>query len=180
MRPTTITFTPNHKKAIEVILWFCASNKGKINQYNLLKALFFAEVEHLNRYGRPIVGDTYQAMKYGTVPSLVRDLIIQNSLLMKQYGIRKLPFHINKSNIIEGNRAPDLRFFSKSDIGCLEISFQKYGKMPFGKLCEENHKHKAWKETWEKHPNGAIPFELLISDEDLIEDLRETARDMVI
>ncbi len=174
-----ITFKPNIEKAVEVILWFCAKKKGKINRYNLLKALFYAEIEHLNKYGRPIIGDTYIAMKYGTVPSLIDNLITKNAIAFSKERIRSLPYDLNKNDIL-AKREANNKFFSKSDIKCLENAFKKYGKLPFGKLRDVNHAHKAWKTTWKEHPNEAIPFELLIDDEVLREELREVSSNMVI
>lgn len=74
-----ILFKVNANKAIEVILWFCSqSANNKVNVYNVLKTIFYAEIDHLNKYGRPIIGDNYMAMDYGTVPSLIYDLIKRN------------------------------------------------------------------------------------------------------
>ncbi len=174
-----ITFKPNINKAIEVILWFCNRNNGKINKYNLLKALFYAEVEHLNQYGRPIIGDQYIAMQYGTVPSLVRDLIEKNKFALGEECISSLPYDLEKNNI-SAKRGAENECFSKSDITCLEHAFEKYGHLPFGKLCDLNHEHDAWKKTWEEHPNEAIPFELLIEDESLKNELREISGNMII
>lgn len=180
--PNEITFTPNREKAVEVIVWFCNQKKNNhINRYNLLKALFYAEVEHLNHFGRPIIGDKYMAMKYGTVPSLVRDLIEKNRLAFGSNFIRTLSaaFDVN-GNLIEAKRFAKTKFFSKSDIQCMQRAYREYGSLPFDKLRDLNHEHVAWKTTWEACPNGAISFDLLIEDESLKAELLEDARHMVV
>jgi uncharacterized phage-associated protein len=175
-----ITFKPNVQKAVEVILWFCQQTPGGINRYNLLKALYYAEIEHLNLYGRPIIGDTYYAMKYGTVPSLTRDLIEQNPLRMACEGMTSLPFTLDGNFVIAKKRTAKEKLFSKSDLRCLEHAYRKYGTLSFKKLCDLNHEEKAWKETWEQHPNAAIPFELLIQDKAVRDDLLQHSRHLVI
>jgi hypothetical protein len=53
-------------KALEVILYVAGSVP---DMYRALKVLYFADREHLGRYGRLICGDTYVAMRLGPVPS---------------------------------------------------------------------------------------------------------------
>jgi uncharacterized phage-associated protein len=178
-----IRFKPNVAKAVEVILWFCHRKGDRINKYNLLKALYYAEKEHLNRYGRPIIGDTYYAMEYGTVPSLTRDLIEQNRLRMACEGITLLPFHLDAKDsnfVIAKRKAVREELFSKSDLRCLEEAYREYGTLSFSKLRDLNHDEKAWKETWKRHPNAAIPFELLIKNKALKDDLRQVSQHMVL
>jgi uncharacterized phage-associated protein len=175
-----IRFKPNVAKAVEVILWFCQKKPGGINRYNLLKALYYAEKDHLNLYGRPIIGDTYYAMKYGTVPSLTRDLIEQNPLRMACEGITSLPFTLRGNVVVAKKRAVKEKLFSKSDLHSLEHAYRKYGTLSFKKLCDLNHEEQAWKETWKHHPNAAIPFELLIKDKAVRADLQQQSRHLVI
>ena len=55
-----IEFNTNVNKAIEVILWLANKING-ISRHKLLKLLFYADEYHLNKYGRPIIGDKYNA-----------------------------------------------------------------------------------------------------------------------
>lgn len=175
----SISFSVNAKKTIEVILWFCSQNKTKqINIYNVLKSIFYAEVEHLNKYGRPIVGDNYIAMDYGTVPSFTYDLIKNNELALNKHGINDLPFSI-KGRYIVGTRDYDGDFFSNSDLECLTNAFDKYGKLSFDELKNVNHEHPAWKKARENSPDGPISFELLIEDKEVIEELSQVSSHLV-
>jgi len=177
----TILFKVNAEKAIEVILWFCSQNaNNKVNIYNVLKSIFYAEIDHLNRYGRPIIGDSYMAMDYGTVPSLTYDLIRKNKLALSKHQIKELPLS-SDGNYVIGSRKYNEKYFSKSDLKCLSDAYEKYGKLPFGKLQNVNHEHPAWKETRKHSPDSRIPFECLIKDnQELIEELKLTSRNLVI
>ena len=65
-----IKFKLNKRKAAEAVLWFI--EEKKINDmYTIFKMLFAAEKYHLNTYGRPITGEIYRAMEYGTVPKWI-------------------------------------------------------------------------------------------------------------
>ena len=57
---------------------------GGTNLNAILKLLFFAEVDHLNRYGRPIVGDRYYARQWGPVPETTYDLLKEEPLLIQE------------------------------------------------------------------------------------------------
>jgi len=59
-------------KAKAVILYI-AGKFGETDFHKVFKILYLAERAHLVKYGRPIVGDTYMAMKYGPVPSFIYD-----------------------------------------------------------------------------------------------------------
>ena len=54
-------------KAVEALVWII--QRGESNVYNAMKIFFAADKYHLNRYARPVTGDNYVAMQFGTVPS---------------------------------------------------------------------------------------------------------------
>src|SRR3954462_6956268 len=72
-----LKFVFSEGKALEVLAFIARENPGLSPLY-IAKILFYAEKWHLNRYGRPIIADTYIAMPKGPVPSSVRDYIEQN------------------------------------------------------------------------------------------------------
>ena len=103
-----IKFNMNTQKAIESVLWIIEN--GESNMYNIWKILFAAEKYHLNKYGRPITGDKYIAMGYGTVPSWLYD-----ATKIKQQGIgfRK------DNNTLIADRSPTMNYFSETDLEAL-------------------------------------------------------------
>ena len=75
----TIRFEMNANKVIEVLTWLANEQPG-IGAFHVSKVLYYADKEHLNLYGRPVVGDTYIRMEFGPVPSKTYDLIKKENL----------------------------------------------------------------------------------------------------
>lgn len=69
-----LKFQFSEKKAVEALTYIASKWPG-ITAFYASKVLFFAEKLHLNRYCRPIIGDTFIAMPYGPVPSTIYDFI---------------------------------------------------------------------------------------------------------
>src|SRR5258705_2140806 len=69
------TFKFDREKAISAIKVVLKNVDGKCDFHRLFKILYFAEQKHLSKYGRPIFGDTYIAMKDGPVPSDIYDIL---------------------------------------------------------------------------------------------------------
>ena len=63
--PMAIKFAFSDSKALEALA-FIASMRPGFTPLFVSKVLFFAEKWHINRYGRPIIADTYIAMVLGT------------------------------------------------------------------------------------------------------------------
>jgi uncharacterized phage-associated protein len=57
---------------------------------HILKVLFFAGNKHLNEYGPPVLGDTYEAYPYGRVARTVYSLIKQDDSLESSSSRSKL------------------------------------------------------------------------------------------
>src|SRR5947209_299446 len=72
-----LRFGFNERKAIETLAYI-AKRWPDITPFFASKVLFFAEKQHLNAYGRPIVADTFIAMPWGPVPSTVYDFVKGN------------------------------------------------------------------------------------------------------
>lgn len=179
-----ISYRINYKKAIEVIVWIAASKPG-IDIYHIAKVLFYAEKAHVNKYARPIIGDRYICMDYGPVPSAVKNLInkdswldpghlsdISNSIIVHDYP------HKN----IEAKREPDLKYFSGTDLECLEESLKEYGDKSFDELKNLTHNEFCWIES---EPNEAIDYSLMVDSdnpdkEEILEEMSETAAYLVM
>lgn len=166
-----IKFNFNRLKANEVILFLSNKDKG-ISKMRLLKFLFFADLYHLQKFGRPIVGDRYVAMVRGPVLSEVYNMIKRSG---KDYDVEK--------NTIFPKRQADLNEFSKSDIEALEYAFNQYSQYETEKLSELTHKEKCWLNAVDREPkskNAEILWEDMINDPEILEELKENSRIMVI
>ena len=72
---------------------------------------------------------------------------------------------------------------SESDIEALELGYKKYAGLSFNGVKDMNHKELAWQNAWKRKGSLKrvdIPFEDLVEDDLLREDLKETARITVI
>lgn len=181
-----INFNKNFPKLLEVIVWL-ADKKPKIGMFHVAKILFYADKEHLNKYGRPITSDHYMKMKFGPVPSAIKDIvdrteflegyidanIINQSLLIEQNGNYKA---------ITAKRLPNMDYFSESEIECLMNSLSRNADIDFKKLSDLTHEEKAWLEA---DDNRGMDFELMIDDDnphknEIIQDLIENSNNMYI
>lgn len=175
-----ITYRIHYEKAIEILVWL-ANRIPKIDIYHIAKIIYYAEKEHLNKYAKPIIGDTYIRMSYGQVPSGVRDLITRNSWLdphYLDYLTQSLVINKDPYENLTALREPRLEYFSKTDVECLEWSLGKYGEMPFPELKKESHKERTWLET---EPDQPIDYRLMVDENnpnknEIIEEIIATSQ----
>lgn len=175
-----IHFEINEDKAVETLTWL-ANNQPGIDAFHVSKVLYYAEKEHLNRYGRPILGDAYIRMQYGPVPSYVYRIIRREAhptVLQKAseaVEIRGEWSHLHPL------RRPNMDFFSRTDIECLQKALKKYGTRDFGTLSRISHKEAAWQNAPE---NGQMDYEDMIEpnerQEEIIEHLKEHSRQIAL
>ncbi|UPG72896.1 Panacea domain-containing protein [Roseomonas gilardii subsp. gilardii] len=147
MTETPIRFRPNLRKALEVVLW-CASKRGSADFHTVLKVLFGAEIQHLNAWGRPIVGDTFHAMQFGPVAVGTYELMKREPLALEALGDPDPPFKV-KGYTVTPLRAPDLEAFSQSELDALEAGWVEFGHLPFMSRTEVSHQHPAWQRAWD-------------------------------
>lgn len=132
-------FSLDQDKAIEVMVYF-AKNAPIPDIYHLAKVSYFADLLHLERYGRPICGDEYVKMDNGPVPSAIYSLF--KSVRDFNHRILLKAFEVEENNLI-AKRDADLDYFSPSDIECLDESIALHGEKSFGQLKDESH-DEAW------------------------------------
>ena len=139
-----------------------------------MKILFAAEKYHLNQYGRPITGDRYIAMPFGTVPSWIYD-----ATKLKSQG---LGFYKYENSLV-AERVPVDNYFSESDKEALEFGYTEYAGKSFIEVKEKNHKEPAWIKAYEIYNNGGtadIPFEDIIEEDWLRNELEHLAPSIVL
>lgn len=145
------------EKAIEVLLYIAARVP---NIYNALKVLYFADKEHLSRYGRLICGDSYVAMTKGPVPSGAYDLVKAargDGCYFADLAVGDA-FQIRDRYFIAPRRQADLDRLSESERECLDEAIEQYGRMRFGQLMAISHREEAFKSADE---NDFIPLEAI-------------------
>ena len=158
-RNKPINFPYNSEKATQAVLWFLQAGKGLMDKLQLVKLFFYADREHLARYGRPIIGGTYYAMPNGPVCSELLDDINKSSDGSSTF--------ILKGHELTANGMPDKDWLSESDLDILDEIYRQYGHIDRFKLRDMTHELKAYKKHWPPK-NGARE---LIPYEDIFEDL---------
>lgn len=173
-----IQFTVNGKKAIEATLYVLTKRKKNgENVYNVLKALFEADKHHLNLHGRPVTGDTYIKMEYGTVPSAIKNIIDKDFITLAGLNIDEPPFKKGENHLVVPEREPDLDYLSESDIESLDVGIKKYLHLSFAQVRELNHQEKSWVES---EMNSSIDFSLMIENEEIRKLLEESPLKIVV
>lgn len=157
-------FAVNTEKAVEALA-FVAKERPNLSQKYFAKIFFFAEKWHLNEYGRPIVADTYIAMKQGPVPSAVRDIILE------RWKWTDKPDNFDDSIEIVDDRglykviAKDTAQFDRlsgTDKAMLMKAMLYCVDMTADELSTISHQDRAWYETERDKPIEATK---LIDDE---------------
>ena len=181
-----IKFDLNPNKVIETLVYL-SSKKPNIDHYHMVKIIFYADKMHLNKYGRPILGDNYIKMHAGPVPSYVLDIINLNDMVVESEVLDKTINSLGiiqdyKRKLISPKRSADLLEFSDSDIECLDAAFEVYEKKTGEELYTESHKERAWIEA---DLNSRMNYELMVDvnnpmASDIIEDLTQSSNYMVI
>lgn len=147
--------------------------------HSLAKALYVADLLHLDRYGRTIADERYNAMDYGPVP-----FTIYNSLCAMRgddrFPIMNEPLYAKLEALVairgrmhlELKGEPDLEDLSESDLACLAEAAQVVDANDFKANTNLTH-DKAWGAARARRANGPIDLEDMIDqleDADLIRE----------
>ena len=158
-----LRFQFNERKAIEA-LTLIAWEWPNVTAFYASKIFFFAEKLHLNRYARPIVGDTFTAMTNGPVPSTIYDFIKGRFDQAEDPDaiVAAIDIQHDKYRSLKAKRQPNFDVLSKSDVECLNeaISFCKAHK---GSLSDLTHHERSWAEA---PSNGSMDYEHMFDDSD--------------
>lgn len=173
-----LRFPFDEKKAVEALTYIASKWPG-VTPFFASKVIFFAEKYHLNRYGRPIVADTFIAMDNGPVPSSIYDFI-QGKL-----GLAGDPEAITAALSIAhdgyprvtARRAADYDVLSPSDVECLDDSIAFCRHKSFGVLSGLTHQEPAW---FNAPNNGAMDYAAMIDEDNpqrdaILEEAKEFA-----
>lgn len=136
------------RRALQSIL-YVANKLERRDFHKIFKVLYFADMEHLNKYGRPITGDTYIAMEYGPVPSAIYDMfkaVRGDGYQWEDINTLKKDIRVRDRYYVEPLHDADTRMLSASDIEILDWALSKYGKLSWDEIIQKSHAY-AWKNT---------------------------------
>ena len=152
-------FKLNPDKSINSMLFIINSLGGETDFHTLFKILYFADRKHLARYGNPISGDVYIAMKNGTVPSNIYDMLKYLKGESSSFCEIKNPDELDryfsvKDYSVSSLLEPDTDMLAETDIECLTESLSENKDLNYFKLEAKSHD-----DAWDKADmNGVISF----------------------
>ena len=147
------------EKVANAIKFFKENGTKHLGKTKLMKLLFFADKEHLLRYGIPIFDDKYFKLPHGPVPILTLNIIdslneIENFDLIEYIDILKKHISITKENYngysfnnFEIKKPFDIEIFSKSELEVLELITNKYKDFTAIQISQLSHLLPEYKNT---------------------------------
>lgn len=144
------------KRILESVLFLIEEAEAigaPLTQYQIVKALFLADVDHLQNYGRPITFDNYAALEFGPVPETAYDLLKPSSSPpADHFGPWPLwdrePAGGKAFKYVRPKRAANRRVLSRSDQSALLEAMETARSLPFGRIVDITHKHPAYAHAW--------------------------------
>lgn len=151
---------------------YLLSKVGPCDRLKLCKLIYLVDRYHFVRYGRPIVGGDYYALRAGPVPSVALDVLedlaemsVSPQVPLEYFDmlnlyievIFKTPFPEYKSRNMNNTD-----YLSESDQEALDAIIEKYGKKSGMDLVRITHQHAAWKQS---EKPGEIDYRLFFIDE---------------
>ena len=168
----TITRQPTDlQKAVEVLLYVTARMPV---MYRALKAIYFADKQHLLKYGGLMYGEAYIAMEHGPVPSTAYDIVkvaLPPCTCDDMTRARALFQHADRQLVPA--REANLDYLSESDMECLDEAIAQIAALPNAELQRISHEDPAYKAT---DDNDAMTLEGIaesLGDPDLLAHLRD-------
>lgn len=146
-----IQFTYEKDRAYNATLWLLHQHGGMLNRLKLIKLVFLADLEHLAKYGRPIVGGRYVAMKHGPVASeLLSDI---------QRRTPGLPFSPVNLNVV-ANQPVNEEYLAESDIEVLRDVNTEFGDYDRFALRNRTHRYNSWSKNFlGENTSYPLPYE---------------------
>ena len=148
------------EKVANAIIFFVEKNIEHFGKTKLMKLMYFADKEHLEKFGRVMFYDDYRKLPRGPVATLTYNIISSTDANdgddFKSYIDNFSDFvEIQKKDINQKNSATrfnpknsfDNTFFSKSEIEILESITKKYKTYTKEQISEESHSLKEYINT---------------------------------
>jgi hypothetical protein len=164
-------------KALEAILYI-ARRVPAPTFHKISKILYFADLDHLQSYGRFILGDRYIAMEFGPVPSETNNIMRAARGEQQHDGKREAiqsALEVPGQYTIRALRGERQSVFSRSDIECIDRAIEAHSHKSFGQLTDESH-DAAWHATAEGQEMDLNVIVGMLPDAELIREHLEIGR----
>lgn len=140
--------TPDQIKKIKaVILYIMQSFKEGVDYIKLFKILYFAQRDHLAKYGKVIVDDSFRALKHGPVPAYTYKglQIAEGKSLNGDFDNFLKGFEVVEKKVY-ATLIPDMDYISGAEKRSLDASIAKYKDIDPYDLSDLSH-DSAWREA---------------------------------
>lgn len=134
-------------KGTQVLNYFAIAEGGSINKMKSMKLTWLADRYHLRKYGRSITDDRYIAMKFGPVPSSIKDIAQKSPFCSEEISEYADKFiKPSSGNLSFTSLAPiDEDVFSDTDLEALKFAYDHFGKFDQFVLADISHAYPEWK-----------------------------------
>lgn len=133
-----------------VVLYIMQSFPYGVDYIKLFKIIYFAQQDHLVRYGKVIVDDSFRALKHGPVPTYTYKAlqVAEGKNLDGDFKDFLKGMEVIGKKVFT-SLAPDMDYISGSNKRSLDASVAKYGDADPYDLSDLSHDD-AWKEAWSR------------------------------
>lgn len=141
-----VTFKPDDQKLKELILYVCFKSEydEAFGAVKLNKILFYSDFLAYARFGSPITGQEYQALKQGPAPRRLlpaRQELIQEGRL----ALQKADYFGLKQDKPLALDAPDLNLFTAQQIALVDSVIERLEGMNASDVSSMSHEFVGWR-----------------------------------
>lgn len=129
---------------INSILYILNRLGGKSDFLKVFKILYFAEMEHLRKYGRMFSENNYKSLPNGPVPDYAYSAMKclrgdSDSSMFSDKDLFAKSFRVHDNHFITSLLPEDLEELSISEIKCLDFSIEENKHLSFNDLSDKSH-----------------------------------------
>jgi uncharacterized phage-associated protein len=143
--------SPNQIEKIKaVILYIMQSFADGVDYIKLFKILYFAQRDHLAKYGKVIVDDSFHALKHGPVPAYTYKglQIAEGKPLEGDFNDFLKDFEVREKKVYAKSK-PNMDYISGADKRSLDASIEKYKDIDPYDLSDLSH-DSAWRKAMQR------------------------------
>lgn len=144
------------EKATQALLYI-VSRYGHAGKHKVFKSMYFAEQQHMARYGAPLLGDRFIAMNYGPVPTRVYDFVQTIGQNFSSNTNAEVPESLfsRQGHMLQALAEPNMDYLAETEIECLDEAIAKCKDLEFGELSRISHDN-AWQQAPANGPMSPI------------------------
>ncbi|MGM9846328.1 MAG: Panacea domain-containing protein [Muribaculaceae bacterium] len=130
-----------------VMLYIMQSFPEGVDYIKLFKILYFAQQDHLVRYGKVLVDESFRAVKHGPVPTFTYKAlqVAEGKSLDGDFADFLSGIEVRDKKVFTSLK-PDMDYISGANKKCLDASIEKYKNTDPYDLSDMSH-DSAWEEA---------------------------------